>query len=93
VGGHVGAAVLALAMGLAVLVRRKGGTSHVVVGRLYLAAMLAVNVPALLLDDATGGVGPFHVLAVVSLVTMALGWLSLQGRRRGRTRSPRTAPS
>ena len=77
-GLHVAAACTALAVGSAVLLRRKGGTAHVALGRVFLAAMVLVDVPALLLYEATGGPGPFHVLAVVSLGTTALGWLSVR---------------
>jgi uncharacterized membrane protein len=78
-GLHVAAACLALAVGLAVLVRRKGGAWHVAAGRVYLGAMLAVNLPVLLVYEQTGGPGAFHLLAVVSLVTTALGWAGLRG--------------
>jgi uncharacterized membrane protein len=81
---HVAAASIALALGLAVLARRKGDSWHVGLGRLYVAVMLAVAVPALFIYDITGRPGPFHVLAVVSLLTTALGWLSV--RRRGQSR-------
>ena len=85
VGGlHVAAACIAMAVGMTVLVRRKGGSWHVALGRAYLVAMLAVNLPVLFRYEATGGPGPFHVLAVLSLTTTSFGWLSLQaGRRRG----------
>lgn len=80
---HVVAASIALVVGLAVLARRKGDSWHVRLGRLYVAAMLAVAVPVLFVYDITGRPGPFHVLAVLSLLTTALGWLSV--RRRGRS--------
>ena len=81
---HVVAASIALALGLVVLARRKGDSWHVGLGRLYVAVMLAVAVPALFIYDITGRPGPFHVLALVSLVTTTLGWLSV--RRRGQSR-------
>lgn len=37
---HVAAACIALAVGMTVLARRKGGSWHVALGRSYLAAML-----------------------------------------------------
>jgi uncharacterized membrane protein len=82
---HVVAASVALVLGLVVAVRRKGDGLHVLLGRLYLLAMSAVVVPALFLYDITGGPGIFHALAVVSLLTTSLGWLSVL--RRGRSRS------
>jgi uncharacterized membrane protein len=81
---HVGAATVALALGAAVIGRRKGDAWHVRLGRLYVAAMLAVAVPVLFVYDITGGPGVFHALAVVSLCTTSLGWLAV--RRRGRSR-------
>lgn len=80
---HVVAACTAMAVGIAVLSRRKGDGWHVGLGRVYVTGMLVVNVAALLSYEATGRPGPFHVLAVISIVTTLLGWLSLRGRRRG----------
>lgn len=82
-GAHVIAACVAMAAGLAILVRRKGDAWHTVPGRLYVASILVVNLPVLGLYEDTGRPGPFHLLAVVSIVTAGLGWLSLQGRGRG----------
>ena len=79
---HVVAACIAMAVGVAVLVRRKGDSRHVGLGYLYVAAMLVVNLSVLGMYEATGQPGPFHVLAAFSIVTTGLGWLSLQ--RRGR---------
>lgn len=78
---HVLAAGLSLPLGAAVLLRAKGTRAHVNLGRLYLLAMLLVSLPALLVYDITGRPGIFHLLAVVSLVTLALGWLSAPSRR------------
>ena len=76
---HVAAAGVAIALGVAVLARRKGDGAHVLLGRAYLGAMVVVLVPVLFLYDATGRPGAFHALAVVSLITTGLGWLA--GRR------------
>jgi uncharacterized membrane protein len=78
---HVVAASIALALGLLVLARRKGDSWHVGLGRLYVAIMLAVAVPVLFVFDITGRPGPFHALAVVSLLTTVLGWLSVRRRK------------
>src|SRR5687767_12761310 len=83
---HVIAAVVSLLLGAAVMLRAKGTRSHVVLGRLFLVGMLLVSLPALLVYDITGGPGVFHVLALVSLVTLALGWLSAPSRRSSPTR-------
>jgi uncharacterized membrane protein len=77
----VAAAAGALVVGAVVLARRKGDAWHVGTGRVYVATMLVVSLPVLLVYDTTGRPGPFHVLAVVSLATTALGWRA--ARRRG----------
>ena len=82
---HVLAAVVALVLGCVVLLRRKGDAWHVRLGRVYVVTMLAVSVPVLFVFDIDGRPGPFHVLAVVSLLTTGLGLLAV--RRRGRALS------
>jgi uncharacterized membrane protein len=85
IGGlHVASACAGLCVGLMVLLRGKGGAWHVVLGRLFLPSMVLLNVPVLLLYEDSGRPGPFHVLAVVSLVTTTLVWPFLRGRLRGR---------
>ena len=62
----------ALGAGAAVLVRPKGTHTHRVIGAVYVSALVLVNVAALSLHrESTFGV--FHVLAVLSLVTIAVG--------------------
>jgi uncharacterized membrane protein len=81
---HVGAASVALVLGLVLIARRKGDAWHVRLGRLYVAAMLLVAVPVLFVFDITGGPGVFHALAVVSLLTTTLGWSAVRGQGRHR---------
>ena len=70
--GHVLAALSALGGGAAVLLLPKGTHAHRVIGTVYVLALLLVNTAALSLHrESTFGV--FHVLAVVSLVTIAVG--------------------
>jgi uncharacterized membrane protein len=70
--GHVVAAVSALGAGAAVLLSPKGTHTHRVIGAVYILALLLVNVAALSLHrENTFGV--FHALAVVSLVSIAVG--------------------
>ena len=77
---HVAAAVLALAVAAIVLVRTKGTTAHVRLGWLYVVLLVLVDVFALLTYQ--NGVGPFHLLAVISLATLTAG-LVWSPRRRG----------
>jgi uncharacterized membrane protein len=70
--GHVVAAVSALLLGAAVLLRAKGTPTHRVIGAGYVVALVLVNMAALSLHrENTFGV--FHALAVASLVTIAVG--------------------
>ena len=79
---HVAAAVLALVTAALVLMRTKGTTAHVRLGRVYAVLLVLVDVVALLTYQDGVGPGPFHLLAVVSLATLtaALLW---SPRRRG----------
>ena len=70
--GHVVAASSALLAGAAVLVLPKGTHTHRVIGTLYVLALVLVNVAALSLHRENA-FGVFHALAVVSLVTIAVG--------------------
>jgi uncharacterized membrane protein len=79
--GHVLAAFSALGAGAAVLLLPKGTHTHRVIGAVYVLALILVNVTALSLHrENTFGV--FHALAVVSLVTIAVGLSPLLFGRR-----------
>ena len=79
---HVVTACIAIVLGIAVLIRRKGDGWHRSVGYLYIAAIIVVNFSALGRVDDSGRPGPFHALAIISIVTTALGWRSLKFRSR-----------
>lgn len=74
--GHFYTALLAIIAGAVVVFRPKGTRFHRWCGRTYLAAMLVVNVSALSIYDLFGGLGPFHVAAIISLVSVVMGALS-----------------
>jgi uncharacterized membrane protein len=77
---HVAAAALALIVAAIVLVRTKGTTAHVRLGRIYVVLLILVDAFALLTYQ--NGIGPFHILAVISLATLTAG-LVWSPRRRG----------
>ncbi|MGH3586976.1 MAG: hypothetical protein ACRDQ0_11695 [Pseudonocardia sp.] len=81
-GLHVIAAVLALTTAVVVLARTKGTTAHVRLGRAYVVLLVLVDLFALLTYTQGTGPGPFHLLAVVSLATLAAAVL-WSPRRRG----------
>ena len=72
--------MLALAVAAIVLVRTKGTTAHVRLGRVYVVLLILVDAFALLTYQ--DGIGPFHILAVISLGTLTAG-LAWSPRRRG----------
>jgi uncharacterized membrane protein len=71
----------ALLLGFLVLVSRKGTLVHRRLGQTYAAAMIALNVTALLIYDLYGRFGPFHIAAVVSLATVLGGLIPVVFRR------------
>jgi len=82
---HLASALLALIAGGLVLLSRKGTRWHRRCGRVYVGAMAVVIATALLIYDLFGGFGPFHVAALVSLVTVTMGMIPARRRApRGR---------
>ena len=77
---HTALGVLALATGAVVLIRPKGTRPHRVVGRVYAASMVVLCLASFGLRDTTpffAGYGPFHIAALVSLVTVCGGmWVA-----------------
>ena len=83
---HTVLGTAALATGAVVLLRPKGGRSHRVLGRVYAGSMVALCVLSFGLRGTTPafqGLGPFHVAACVSLVTVLAGGWSAWRRRPG----------
>jgi uncharacterized membrane protein len=71
----------AVLLGLVVVLGRKGGRTHRRIGYAYVAVMVLMNVTALLIYDLFGRFGPFHWLALVSLVTTLAGFVPAWLRR------------
>jgi uncharacterized membrane protein len=78
---HVVAALSALLAGAGVLLLPKGTQRHRAIGTGYVLALVLVNVAALSMHRESA-FGVFHVLAVASLVTIAVGLSPLLGGRR-----------
>ena len=83
---HTVAALAGLAVGAAVLFTRKGTRRHRQLGWAYVVSMLLLNVTALLIYRLFGRLGPFHVGAVFSLLTVVAGTVAAIGARRARAR-------
>jgi uncharacterized membrane protein len=78
---HVAFGICALALGLGVLMFRKGTRLHRTLGHLYLSSMIGLNATALSIYELFDGFGPFHLLALVSLITVGCGALPVIARR------------
>ncbi|MCW5853341.1 MAG: DUF2306 domain-containing protein [Anaerolineae bacterium] len=70
---HLVFALVALLAGAAVLLTRKGTRLHRTLGYIYVTSMVSLNVTALFIYHLTGRFNVFHALALVSLVSLALG--------------------
>lgn len=72
---HTLACFLALAAGAYGFTTRKGSPQHILTGRIYMISMLVLNISALFIYRL--GVFFFpHMLAVITLVLIVVGWLS-----------------
>lgn len=79
---HVVTAAIAIALGIAIFIRRKGDHHHRALGLWYVAAMMVVNLSVIRKFDGSARPGAFHMLGVISILTTALGWLPLRKQRR-----------
>lgn len=88
---HLAFAMIALLAGLLVIVLRKGTRRHMVLGYVYLSAMLILNTTALMKYDLTGASNMFHYFAIGSLLTIIVGYTAiLIYKRRRRVVAART---
>lgn len=78
---HTIFSVIALMAGTAVVLMQKGTRWHRTLGHLYLTSMLALNISALFIYRLFGRFGPFHYLAVSSLILIAAGMIPVLTRR------------
>lgn len=78
---HVAFALMALVSGLVVVLMRKGTPRHRKIGWVYAVSMLGLNVTALLIYRLFGRFGPFHIAALLSLLTIIAGLITVVLRR------------
>jgi uncharacterized membrane protein len=78
---HVVFGIVALMTGSGVLLLRKGTRWHRTLGHFYLSAMIGLNVTALFIYRLFGDFGPFHWMAVASLITLLVGMVPVFTRR------------
>jgi uncharacterized membrane protein len=80
---HLIIALLAIVIGALVIFSRKGTRKHRWLGRGYVCAMVAVNVSAFMIYELFGGFGLFHWMALASLFTVLVGYVSARLRKPG----------
>lgn len=78
---HITFGIVALAAGAAVVLTRKGTRWHRTLGHVYLTNMLALNITALFIYNLYGSFGPFHWMALASLLTLIVGMVPVFTRR------------
>ncbi len=86
---HVAAAVTALALGVLVLVLRKGTPLHAAIGRWWVAMMLLTAVGSFwIMRLWPGHFSPIHLLSVLTIGSLALGlWYRRRGNIQGHART------
>ena len=73
--------MVALLAGTAVILTKKGTRGHRTLGHVYLTNMIALNVSALFIYELYGRFGPFHWMALTSLLTLIAGMVPVFTRR------------
>jgi uncharacterized membrane protein len=79
---HVVFGILAITAGLVIFRIAKGTPRHRQLGFVYVASMLGLNGTGLLIYRVFGTFGPFHVLALASLVTLFSGFVPVYRKPR-----------
>ncbi len=85
---HIVAATLALALGIVLLVRRKGTRGHKALGRVWAGLMLAVAGSSFWITGLAGP-GRFSAIHLLSVFTIAMLALAVWAIRSGRVRTHR----
>ncbi len=73
--------MVALLAGTAVILTKKGTRGHRTLGHVYLTNMIALNISALFIYRLYGRFGPFHWMALASLLTLIVGMAPIFTRR------------
>ena len=80
---HIMGATGGLILGAVVVLLPKLGKQHRWLGYGYLVSMVAVNLSALTMYRQSGDFGPFHILALISLAGLTVGYGEALRRRPG----------
>lgn len=85
---HAFSAITAFVVGGVVLFRRKGGTTHRTLGRVWVLLMLAVAFSSFFVHTSRiwGAWSPIHLLSVATILALAYGVSAIRLRNVGRHR-------
>ncbi len=78
---HLASAILSLILGPIIFLITKGTRLHILLGRIYVVAMVTLNLTALCIYRLFGGFGAFHVLALISLLVLLAGFAAVYWKR------------
>lgn len=79
---HLISALFAMVTGAIVLLNTKGGVFHKRAGYVYVVSMLVLNATAFMIYQLFGKFGPFHGLAIVSMIGIVGGMVPVLLQRR-----------
>lgn len=79
---HVIMALVAMITGTVVIIKSKGTRLHVAIGYTYFFSMLTMNLSSFMLYGLLGHFGPFHVAAIISLLTLLGGMIPIFFRKK-----------
>lgn len=72
---HIANSTLALLFGFCIFLVSKGTRSHKLFGYGFVISMALLNISAVFIYNLTGRMGPFHIAAVFSFITLVAGFL------------------
>ncbi len=81
---HIATALVAMALGIWVLAVKKGTALHKKLGYSYALAMVLVNATAFGIYHLMGKFGPFHLAALVSIITLIAGLIPAMKKQRAK---------
>jgi uncharacterized membrane protein len=78
---HIVNSTLALVFGFCIFLIAKGTRSHKFFGYGYVISMALLNISAMFIYNLTGRLGPFHIAAIFSFITLVAGFLPAWRRK------------
>lgn len=79
---HFISAMAAIVTGALIFFIAKGTRLHIQLGWAYVVSMVTLNGTGLMIYRLFGGFGPFHVMTLISLATLGMGYRAVRQRPR-----------